>query len=331
MSILSAMLLYHDKGLPKASIDLVLGLLATAPSNYSATLRDLDHAISKDDDRWEFEQVVPVFTKCIPRLDEKSDQHGYHSFPEWVWSDPKYASYLFAEWLNGGKFSLCSYLAELLSGDSNGAGVWVQKAHLPLEADNQIFMARKCIGFLWHREVIAASILLSIVKSGKATVRAVAEELLFNPLLLSYGGELRKFLEAQCKNKSKRISECAIRLVARHDSHIAGLETTKDLVELLPTIEQRRAVAMKDQERNRDIQKQAHERSVFAGLMTHQTLLYGRKSFSIIQGGDGRKHPNVTELSEFSHSVELPRLMVVDPVGFNEMITLFRTEQRRIA
>lgn len=329
LSILSAMLFFHNKGLPKESIDRVLGLLATTPSNSSATLRNLDLAIKTDDDRWEFEQVVPVFAECIPRLDEKPDRRAYHSFPEWVWSNPQHISYLFANWLNGGKFALCSYLTELLSGDATGVGVWIQKAHIPPNANDQIFMARKCIGFLWHREVTAASILLSILKNGKATARTVAEEFLFNPLLLSYGGDLRQFLETQLTNRSKRISECAKRLLAKHDAHLAGIETTKGMVELLPTIEQRRAVAMKDRDRNRDIQKQAQERSIFASLATRQTLLYGRKSFSIIHGTDGAKHPNISALSEISHSVELPRLMVIDPVGFSEMLQVFRIEQRK--
>jgi hypothetical protein len=88
---------------------------------------------------------------------------------------------------------------------------------------------------------------------------------------------------------------------------------------------------MKDRDRNRDIQKQAHELSVFSNLMTHQTLLYGRKSFSIIHGAEGKKHPNISPLSEISHSVELPRLMVMDPVGFNARITFFRAMKRKSA
>lgn len=88
---------------------------------------------------------------------------------------------------------------------------------------------------------------------------------------------------------------------------------------------------MKDRDRNRDIQKQAHERSILASLATRQTLLYGRKSFHVIQGADGERHPNISALSEFSHSVELPRLMVIDPVGFNKLLTIFRAEKRKSA
>jgi hypothetical protein len=331
LSMLSAMLFYHDKGLPKESIDQVLGLLETLPSNSAATLSNLDHAINGKDDRWDFKRVVRVFATCIPRLDEKARKKDHYSFSEWVWGNPDHSSYLFAEWLSGGEFSLCSFLAELLGAGTKGAGVWVSKPHLPPSADDQIFLARKCIGFLWHHEVTAASILLSIVRYGQIKARAEAENLLFDPLLLSYGGDLRVFLEAQRANASRHISECTKRLISKHDAHIAGLETTQDLVELRPSIEHRRAVAMKDRDRNRDIQKRAHERSIFASLMTHYTLLYGRKSFSIIRGAEGKKQPNISALSEFSHSVELPRLMVMDPVGFNATIAFFRAMKRKPA
>ncbi|RWO70169.1 MAG: hypothetical protein EOS17_13915 [Mesorhizobium sp.] len=331
LSLLSAMLFYYERALPKENIDQVLGMLETLPSNSAATLSNLDHAIKKNDDRWDFKRVAPVFAALIPGLDKKADKRDYHSFASWAMSSPQYASYLFAAWLNGGEFALCSFLADLLSGGPKGADVWIQKQHLPAHANDQIFIAQKCVGFLWHHEVAAAAILLSIVKHGQPQAQSAAEKLLFDPLLLSYGGNLRDFLEKQCSNASKRISSCAKRLLSKHDTHIAGLERARDLVELLPSIEHRRAVAMKDRDRNRDIQKLAQERSIFASLVTHHTLLYGRKSFSIVHGAEGKKHPNISALSEISHSVELPRLMVIDPVGFNARLTFFRAMKRRSA
>lgn len=329
ISILSAMLFLHNNGLPKESIELVLNWLAVAPSNGSATLQNLDHAIRQEDKRWKFEQVVAVFEHCVPTLETKPESREYSSFTRWVWSNPSHSSYLFARWFNGGQIALCSYLGELLQGLTDSPGVNIQRVHLPSSEADQIFMARKSIGFLWHHEVTTATILLSIVKNGKAGGREVAEALLFNPLLVSYGGKLRDYLETQRSSGSKRIDGCVKRLLDMHDEHIKGSETPKSLVELMPSFEQRRAVAIKDHERNREIEKQAHERSIFANLVTQQTLLYGRKSFSIIHGSDGEKHPNVSALSEFSYSAELPRLSVIDPVGFNELLSIFRAMQRR--
>lgn len=189
-------------------------------------------------------------------------------------------------------------------------------------------MARKCVGFLWFHEVTAASILLSIVRNGKKAAREEAEKLLYDPLLLSYSGDLRDFLEEQVKNPSQRISDCIARLIKSHDAYLAGLKQTEHLVEFLPTNAQRRTAAMKDRERNKDIQKQAHKMSIFSQLISHQTLLYGKKTLSIIHGEGGKKFPNITRLSELSYSAELPRLSVIDPVGFHQMLTAFRVERK---
>lgn len=329
LSIMSAMLFFHNKGLPKESVELILEWLGKTPSNSSVTLQNLDHAIRSEDDRWEFDQVVAVFEYCVPTLETKPEGREYHSFSQWVWDDPKNTSYLFSRWLSSGLFDLCSYLSALLQGVSGTPTVEIQRAHLPSTKEDQIFMARKAVGFLWHHEVTTASILLSVVKNGKSGAREDAEALLFNPLLLSYGGKLREYLKSQRSSRSTRVTDCVKRLLEEHDAHIDGIKTPENLMELLPSVEQRRAASMKDFERNQEIQKQARARSIFADLVTHQTLLYGRKSFSIIHGCEGEKHPNVSALSEFSYSAELPRLSVIDPVGFNELISIFRVMKRR--
>tara|TARA_R110002012_G_scaffold158917_2_gene320532 strand:+ start:1202 stop:1357 length:156 start_codon:yes stop_codon:yes gene_type:complete len=48
----------------------------------------------------------------------------------------------------------------------------------------------------------------------------------------------------------------------------------------------------------------------------------------MIYGAGDKKTPNITPLAEFSYSTELPRLSVVDPVGFHETLTMFRIEKR---
>jgi hypothetical protein len=329
LSQLAAMLFLHHSGMSRDSVALVLRWLSNTPSNSDVTLSNLDHAIYRRDERWDFIQVVEVFAYCIPTLSTKPEGRTYHHFAEWLWEAPANTSYIYARWLENGNRALCEYLSALLQGRNSSPGIDIQRAHCPNAVVDQIFLARKAIGYLWHKEVSTASILLSVVKHGKSEARQDAEDLLFNPLLLSYGGQLREYLEGRRGDRSKRIAACVKRLLDRHDTHIAGLETPKNLVELRPSNDQRRAAALKDHERNRDIQRQARERSIFGDLFTTQNLLYGRKTFSIIHGTGGKTHPNISELSEFSYSMELPRLSVIDPVGFNEMLTIFRDMQRR--
>ncbi|PXX99293.1 hypothetical protein [Halomonas sp. LBP4] len=324
---LSAFLFHNQKGLVSESVEQILDAFSGEVSNPQAVLHWLNHAIHSKDEKWSLTKVIDAFAAQILKLDNSIEASQFYNFCQWIWEDPDNASQLFSRWLVSGQFSLCKFLVEMVGeAGKNNALVEISKRDLPNDSNDQIFLARKCVGFLWFNEVTAASILLSIVKNGKKTAREAAEELLFEPLLLSYGGDLRSFIERQSQSPSKRISDCVQRLIKNHDTYIAGLKRTEHVVEFLPTIEQRRAAGMKDRERNKDIQKQAHERSIFAQLVTHQTLLYGNKSFSMIYGAGEEKKSSVTPLSEISYSTEYPRLAVVDPVGFGQMLAIFRVE-----
>ena len=326
---MSAALFYYPKGLAAESINQILAALAGEVSNPQATLHWLDHALHSNEKNFDLDKVIDILTKQIPKLKESIQPNYLYNFCQWIWRDSINSAQLFSRWLTKGQFELCEFLAKLAgeSGRKN-AIIDIPMAILPNELADQVFMARKCVGFLWFHEVTAASILLSIVKNGRKDAREEAEKLLYDPLLLSYSGDLRDFLEEQAKNPSRRISDCIGRLIKHHDVYLAGLQQTEHLVEFVPTIAQRRAAAMKDRERNNGIQEQAHKNSILSQLVSRQTLLYGKKTFSVIYGEGGKKIPSIMPLSEFSYSAELPRLSVIDPVGFNEMLIVFRIEQK---
>jgi hypothetical protein len=326
---LSSALFYYQKALIAESIDQILTALAGDVSNPQAVLHWLDNALHSKSEMWSFTKVLNVVTKLLPKLENPIEPNNLYHFCKWVFENEGNTSQVFSSWLISGQMSLCKFLADMIGEDNrNKTLVEISKLDLPAEAHDQIFIAKKCVGFLWCQEVTAASILLSIVKNGLKSAREVAEKLLYNPLLLSYSGELRSFLEQQIKNPSKRISDCASSLIKIHDAYLDDLDQAKNLVELLPTTEQRRAAAMKDRARNNDIQKGAHENSIFLQMISHKTLLYGRKSFFLIHNGDGNKVPSITPLSEFSYTTELPKLSIIDPAGFNEMIRIFQVEKR---
>lgn len=326
---LAATLFYYQKGLTTESIEQILVALTGNISNPKAALHWLDSALYAKDQRWSLTKVIDVLTVQIPKLDDLPKQEQFHGFCQWIFEDYLNLSQLFSRWLVSGQFSLCELLVSILEGSGKkNILVELAKSDLPSNAIDQIFMARKCVGFLWIHEVTAASILLSIVKNGQKRAQEEAENLLLNPLLLSYGGDLRTFLEGQASNKSKRVSSCVQRLITKHNNYIEGIKQAEHLVEFLPSIEQRRAVAMKDRERNKVIAKQADEQSIITKLATRKMLLYGNKSFFIVHGVDGGEKPSITPLSQFSYSTELPRLSVVDAVGFDQMLKFFRVERK---
>jgi hypothetical protein len=264
-----------------------------------------------------------------PRLEKPVTSKQFHNFCEWVWEEPANASYLFARWLNSGDFALCSFLAEMLSGSDKGAAVSLFQKDLPPEAVDQVFLARKCIGFLWLHEITAASVLFSLVEHGHPDIVVQVENLLWEPLFLSYSSKLKPFIEKKTTSVNEAVAETAKSLIDRHAAYIKGLEQAQELSELEPSNEARRAALIKDHQRNTEIQKQARKMSVFADMLHSVTMLYGRKSFTMITGADGQKYPSISPLSEHSYSFEFPRLSVVDPFNFKALITVCKVEQRK--
>ncbi|UWP97865.1 hypothetical protein [Aliiroseovarius crassostreae] len=326
---LCAMLFYHKNAPTKQTIEAVLSNSQNLTSGFDAASNWIDSALTWKDDRWSFKDVVAFMETVVPHLEQPATTKKFHSFCDWVWEEPENASYLFARWLNSGDFALCSFLAEMVSGVDKGRAVSLFGHDVPPKAVDQVFLARKCIGFLWLHEITAASILLSLVEHGHSDAIADVEGLLWQPLLLSYSSELRPFLETQTTSASTLVSDTAKRLIDRHASYTEGLEKAQDISELEPSNEARRAAAIKDHHRNAEIQKQARKMSVLADLVHTTTMLYGRKSYTMITGADGQKFPSITPLSEHTYSFEFPRLSVVDPVGFNGLISVCRVEQRK--
>ena len=326
---LCAMLCYHKNASTRQTISAVLGKSQDLSSGFEAASHRIDLALTSKDDRWSFKEVVALMEVMVPRLEKPATSKRFHNFCEWVW-EPANASYLFARWLNAGDFSLCSFLAEMVSSGDRGAALPLFQRDVPPEAVDQVFLARKCIGFFWLHEITAASILLSLVEHGRPDAVPEIERLLWEPLLLSYSSELKPYLEKQMIDAAPAVAKAVKGLITRHDAYIEGLEKVREISELEPSNEARRAAAMKDHKRNADIQKQARKMSVFVDLGHSVTMLYGRKYFTMITGVSGQSFPSICPLSEHTYSFDFPRMSVVDPIGFNGLVSACRIEQRII-
>lgn len=326
---LCAMLFYHNNASTGQTISAILSRSQSISSSFETASHWIDSALTWKDERWSFKEVITFIEAMVPHFEPPAKSKQFNGFCKWVWDKPENASYLFARWLNSGEYFLCRFLAEMVSGGNKGAALKILPQDIPPEAIDQVFLARKCIGFLWLHEITAASILLSLVEHGHPNAVPEIEGLLWEPLLLSYSSELRPYLELQASSASPTVAKVAQDLIVRHKAYIEGLKNAEELSELEPSNEARRAAAIKDHQRNTDIQKQAQKMSVFASLFHNVTMLYGRKSFTMITGADGQQFPSISPLSEHSYSFEFPRLSAVDPVGFNAFLTVCRIEQRK--
>ncbi len=327
---LCALLFYCPKASSAQTIRKILQASKQICTNFESAVLWIDKALTWRDERWLFPAIVDFFESFIPKFDRPPTCDQLHNFCKWTMMDSECSSFLFSRWLNEGDTKLCEFLAEIVELEfENNAVITLQKNDLPNKGDDQIFLAKKCIGFLWFYPITAASILLCLIKYGNKDVREYTEELLWFPLLLSYPGEFKTYLEEQKRNRSKRIKTAIKNLLDRHSAYSKELEQAQVINELEPSDMAKRAVALKDIQRNYKIQKDGLERSAFNPAFSQKsTLLYGNKCFNMVTGIKGKKYPDISSLREISTSFELPKLFVFDPAGLNRLVVVSRAEQK---
>ena len=152
-------------------------------------------------------------------------------------------------------------------------------------------------------------------------------DMLFDPLLLNYGGGTIEYL------KGIGVDDAAYaavqRALSRHDEYLAGLKATGEIKELHPSDYKRDIVLHRNLGEMRDATKTAQKQSVFLNLVHRSTLLYGKRSLAYIQREDGSSQALTLDLHSVGMSFELPRRDMLDPVGLDYMIRVFRAERLR--
>ena len=238
--------------------------------------------------------------------------------------DPQRLCELIVHWLLSGSVALCDCVSELIGADKNHAfDTTVQS--LGLTPAQLVFLCRKAVGFLFMKPVACCSIIVSVLRAGASDVEGAVTELLFDSILLSYGGESKEYL--------KHIPETDLaygpiqHALAKDKAFYADLDSTGIIKELHPSDYQRDVVRQRIHDEMQAARKMAESRSVLLNLIHRSTILYGKRTLTYITDYDGTQRTVSMDLKSVSTSIELPRRQVLDPVGLDYMLRVYRTER----
>lgn len=101
-----------------------------------------------------------------------------------------------------------------------------------------------------------------------------------------------------------------------HEKTVQEYELCLKIKDLRPSEEHQYIYRKALQEQNKQINKKAHEKSIFASFFSTRTLKYGVRNAHIIKGDRGEKIYQSSPYQYFKQEMELPGLYVEDPVGF---------------
>jgi hypothetical protein len=148
---------------------------------------------------------------------------------------------------------------------------------------------------------------------------------LFDPILLSYGGEAKEYLKGITATDAAHgpIQNA----LAKDKDFYAGLDATGTIKELHPSDYQRDVVHQRARDEMQAAHKKAESQSFLLSSVRRSTILYGKRSLTYVADLDGSHRAVSMDLKPFEASYELPRREILDPLGLDHMLRLYRLEK----
>ncbi|MGR9585279.1 hypothetical protein [Pandoraea sputorum] len=194
-----------------------------------------------------------------------------------------------------------------------------------LDAEGLVFLARRTLGFFIDADV-QLSLTYSLLGSKDASTRIYP---LVRALIVSEIGY--DYPETTVKSLEHRIAETEGEEKSFLENTLGELKAIIDaerdlprLKALRPQAQLRRYYAKARAEQMRGMLRDASKASIFHMIASKITIKAGNGMFSHNAGGYG----DVTTMGEISHSIELPRREVLDPIGNEIRMRQFRSATR---
>lgn len=304
-------------------------LSAVDPKNIG-TINQLDQALANLVRHGKVARVATFLAQLLPGHRGAIKLKQFDSTAHAVREQPPTALHdWIVSWLLDGRFELCRHLAAgLFEGQMRERALEIDFSTFGLKPDDFAYLARKAIGYLFLQPLSAASIIVSLARSAPREKQQELEDLLFDPMLLNYGGFAKDLLEPLSKRKGDRARKMAQNALGRIKAYLADLNATHDITELRPSERQRQMEWQRHSDMMAEAYRLADQKSVLADLFTRVVVLYGNRSISYIRHPKQETRRIESQMHPHGVSMEVPRIEFVDPVGLQKMLLSFRSERR---
>lgn len=316
----------HGEALSDEVVSVLLqSLSATDPGN-DLELREVDMALrallDSDHRGHAIEFVQRLLVSADGRLTgadlELCGNHLKREPQERIWGT-------LIPWLLSGERVLCEWASSFVGERPGDEPIEVPPAPLQLAEVEKVFLARKVIGYFFLNPVSCASILVSILRESDEEAAEAIADLLFDPMLVNYGGAIREFLEEVPSNDDAY--PYVTRALEEADSFLGELLPPDAIKELHPSDRQRQIGFERMSDEMSAAMKRAQADSVLLSLVSRSVLLYGRRSRAYFHTPDGSRQAVDLDLHPHSVGFEMPRLQLIDPVSLEYILTVFRAER----
>lgn len=328
----AVMINYEGRLLPQAAIPLILDSLKSVPSKNTGTLSNVDLGLSKIicDSRFYNESVI-LLEALISDADENFsfDKVFNHTSRALLGDSGIFLTSLMTKWFLSADKRYCTAIQQIISSGSYNKPYHAETLDCDgLNETDLVFLARKAIGYLFIYPATATSYILALlIKASTDECRMNLKLLVYEMLQLNYPGAVGDYLRTQTQpDETKAACE---QLLGWSEDYFANIREMGDIPELFPSQAQREAYMRNFSSKMRASMKSAESESPFLSLVSKSIILYGRKSIDYFGAGDGtaaRRSEN--HLHRHETGIEVPRQTLIDPVGLDYTLRVFRNEYK---
>ena len=316
---------YH-KALQSDIIEYLLDALGNLNVANKGTVNELDLGLQSLIENGFDKEAIAYVTQLLSKSDNDLELQELGSFTRSLLTGPsERLSRVVVQWLLLGTPRICEALSEAMSGNALvEPSLNLRVEDLAISPAAQLFICRKAIGWFFLNPKIAASVLVSVLRICDAEIAMEVQSLLVEHLLVNYSN-VGKYLEELSPDDTakERVDQC----LEQNAAYVDAFREIPLIKELQPSEHHRRIEHLRMSDQMRDAYKQAQSQSVLLGLMKHSVLLYGNRSLSFIKGDKDELRPMEMDLKPHEFSFEMPRMEIVDPVGLDYILRVFRRER----
>lgn len=328
---LSLELMFHGEDLAPEIVAGLTAIMHKVPIGNRGTITNIDAAAGKLIDHKRLDEALGMVMPLIAAHEELTSMETLDdTFRALLRLPADQLAQVMMGWLLSPDRNLGAATMALV-GDHHGDTplvIEVGDTALDLEDADRILLAHRAIGWLFIHPITAASLLLGLLKRASAPATRAICDILFDPLLINYSGELAKWLTERAKTAADAERAVITGLLARLEAYIEGLRKAGRIKELRPSERERLIERHRLHRSMQEANTAAEKKSVFMSIVSRSVLLYGNRSISYFEGPDGKKQRNEMKLQSFSHSIESPRLHTLEPFDLDYTLRIFRAMRK---
>lgn len=322
------LLCFECKSAPDSTVDLLISYVKhTSPKNqdtFNLITIVIHNAINTEE--YDIAENLLEFL-LLKNEDVTMDSFSHLDHEISKKENSSFLNLIVTKWFLSGEVKLCQSIFFIVgSTNLHDFELNFDNTLLPLSDNEFLFIARKSVGWLYSYPVSAISYLFSLIPYVSSDIKMQIEQLIYDPLLLSYMGKSKLYVQDKLDSTDDENIKLTIQdLLSNLDNYRSDVREASTVKELWsPQREADLYRKDRDMKMNEGMDK-ARKGSIME-LFSTQTILYGHDVVSHIHNGD-QVQRSINKMSSISHSTEIPQINIIDPEGLDIMLRIFCTER----